>query len=91
MRVDDQADRDVVVDCGDKIGDILRYIHLVEPLAGLKRLGAVGQVGAEHTVDHALLIRLVEALEAVCEDGVGGIGEDAARRDIHALQSGCAR
>ena len=65
-----------MVQSGDKVGDVLGDVHLVEPGAVLQLLGAVGQVGAEHAVDNALPVGLVKALQAVGEDGVGGVGEN---------------
>lgn len=82
VRVDQRADRHIVVQGGNEIRDILRNIDLVEPRAVAQLRVQIGQVAAEDAVDQALLVRLVELLEAVREDGVRRIGEEAVRAAI---------
>ena len=65
-----------MVQSGDKVGDILGHVHLIEPRTILQPFGAIGQVRAKHAVDIAVLIGFVKALQAIGEDAVGGIGED---------------
>lgn len=65
MGIDDLAHRHVVIDGGDKIGDVFGHIHLVEPLA-LEQLGrAVGQIGAQYAGDDAFLICLVKGGQTI--------------------------
>ena len=65
VRVDQRADRHIVVQGGNEIRDILRNIDLVEPWAVAQLRVQIGQVAAEDAVDQALLVRLVELLETV--------------------------
>lgn len=82
VRVDQRTDRHIVVQGGNEVRDILRNIDLVEPWAVAQLRVQIGQVAAEDAVDQALLVRLVELLEAVREDGVRRIGEEAVRAAI---------
>ena len=67
VRVDDRADRHVVVDRGDEVGDILGDVDLVEPFAREQLGGTVGEVGAEHAGEEPLLVGPVELVKAVGE------------------------
>ena len=49
----------------------------MEPLLREKLGGAVGEVGGVDRREHALLVGLVEAVEAAGEEAVGDVGVNA--------------
>src|SRR5699024_7995913 len=72
-------DGHVVVQRQHEVSRILRHVHVQVPVA-LEQLGlAVGQVGAHHKVQHALLHGGVELGQAGGEQGEGGVRNDAGR------------
>lgn len=78
VRVNDGADRDIMVHCRNVIGNILRNIYLVEPCAALQFRREVSKVRTEHAVQHTLLHGLVKSGQPVREDGISGVGKNAA-------------
>ena len=78
MRVDDAAYRNIMVERGDKVSDILGDIHLMEPLSGAEFWSPIGQVGTQHTINNAFFIRPIKLLQTVGKDRIGGVGENTA-------------
>ena len=78
VRIDDLADRNVVVDSFNEVSDVLGNIYLVEPRSAEKLRSPVCEVCTEYAVESAFLVSLVELLKAVCEDGIGSISEYSA-------------
>ena len=64
VRIDDGADGYIVVDGCDEVCNILGYVNLVEPGTSQKLRTAIGQIGAKHTVNIPILIRLVKLFKS---------------------------
>ena len=77
-RIQEGADRLVVIQSVDDIGHILTHIYLMVPLACQKFRRAVYQIGGEHLIDDALLECFIEDLQTVTEQTEGDEQEDAA-------------
>ena len=56
-------------DGGDEIGGVLGDVDIVVPFATEQLGRAVGQVGAEHGGDDAVLVRLVKTVETLVNSG----------------------
>ena len=67
-----------MVQSGDEVSDVLRNVDFMEPRAVLQFRVKVRQVAAEDAVDEALFIRFIELCEAVREDGIRAVSEEAA-------------
>ena len=86
LRVEKLADRGVVVQSVDNIGDVLRQINFDIPLALLELGGSVDEVGGEHLVDKAAIVCLVESLKSVAEQAEAGADEDSSRLELLELR-----
>ena len=78
VRIKQGTDGSVVVQSGDEASDVLRNVDFMEPRAVLQFRVKVRQVAAEDAVDEALFIRFIELCEAVREDGIRAVSEEAA-------------
>ena len=59
-RVDDAGYAHIMVDGSDEISGVLRQINIKVPGALQQLRLAVGQVGAQHSLDDAVVVGLVE-------------------------------
>ena len=77
-RVDDGGNALVMVDGGDEVGGVLGNIDIIVPLALQQFRLAVGQVRAQHSLDDAVIVGLVELVKAGGEEREGAAGKDVA-------------
>ena len=77
-RIEDFTDGHFLIDRSDKVCNIFGNIYLIEPLTLPKRIGAVGEIGTEHTRDNAITIGLIECIHPIRKDRIGRIGENTA-------------
>ena len=77
-RVDDAGNAHIMVDGSDEISGVLRQINIKVPGALQQLRLAVGQVGAQHSLDDAVIVGLVELLQTGGEQREGAAGKDVA-------------
>ena len=69
--VKDEADRLVVVECIDNVGNVLAHAYLNVPCLLCESGIVIDKVGCEDLVDDAVFVCLVEALKTVGEKSKG--------------------
>lgn len=75
-RVDDAGYAHIMVDGSDEISGVLRQINIKVPGALQQLRLAVGQVGAQHSLDDAVIVGFVELIQTGSEQREGGTGKD---------------
>ena len=75
-RVDDAGYAHIMVDGSDEISGVLRQINIKVPGALQQLRLAVGQVGAQHSLDDAVIVGFVELIQTGSEQREGGAGKD---------------
>ena len=66
----------VMVDGGDEVSGVLGDVHVIVPLALQQLRLAVGQVRAQHSLDDAVIVGLVELVQTGGEQREGAAGKD---------------
>jgi len=76
-RVDDAGYAHIMVDGSDEISGVLRQINIKVPGALQQLRLAVGEVGAQHSLDDAVIVGFVELIQTGSEQREGSVGDDA--------------
>ena len=75
--IEDEADRLVVVESIDDVGNVLAHTYLNIPRLGSKLGIVIDEVGGEDLIDDTFLVSLIEALKTVGKESEGGKVEDS--------------